>query len=61
MVRMRRPMQKKPVCDYGAKKMLFGLLLFVFGLIKYLGYGWDVALMTVGALIFVKGLIMKFK
>ena len=61
MARMRRPEQKKLAYHYGAKKMLFGLLLFVLGLVKYLGYGWDVALMVVGALIFVKGLIMKFK
>jgi len=42
---------------FAKKKMGFGFLLFVFGLIKYLGYGWEIAFMVIGILIFLKGLM----
>jgi len=53
---------QKPMYDrhsHGKKKMLPGLGIFLLGLIKYLGYEWEIALMVVGALAFLKGLLMK--
>lgn len=44
---------------HGKKKMFFGFLLFLVGLLMYMGYGWDIILMVVGALVFVKGIILK--
>ncbi len=63
MAKKKRQSNKKDVCyDYYVKKKLMsGGLLFLFGLIKYMGYSWEVALMVIGALVFLKGLIMKMK
>lgn len=55
---------KKTVCDYtyyAKKKMMMGCMLFLFGLVVYLGYTWDIALMLVGVLVFLKGLMLKAK
>lgn len=57
-----RRRNKKSVCDhahYARKKMVMGCMLFLFGLVVYLGYTWDIALMLVGALVFLKGLMIK--
>ena len=61
--------QAQPVCcdpqhyHYykGKKKAMIGLMLFVFGLIMYMGYMWYEALMAVGALMFLKGLWYMMK
>ena len=55
---------KKAVCDhahFAKKKMMMGCMLFLFGLVVYLGYTWDIALMLIGALVFLKGLMLKTK
>lgn len=61
MAKAKRPAKKtEPVCcDYhyiGKKKMMIGLMLFIFGGIIYMGYEWYEALMAVGALMFFKGI-----
>jgi hypothetical protein len=61
------PRDTKPdmCCDWhkmmGRKVMWFGIILFLIGLMSYLGYGWTVILMVVGIILFLKGIIMKFK
>ena len=42
-----------------AEKSLFGLMIFLLGLVKYLGYSWEIALMVVGVLMALKGLNYK--
>lgn len=56
-----QPSHEKFMHHYRKKKMFMGFLLFIFGLVFYLGYSWDVALMVVGALVFLKGFMMKRK
>jgi len=46
------------MCGHGA---IFGLMLLIFGLIKYLGQTWEMALMAIGILLVLKSLIMKGK
>lgn len=44
---------------HSKKMMLGGALVFVAGLMRYMGYDWAVVLMAVGALVFIKGLLKK--
>ncbi|MFH1474095.1 MAG: hypothetical protein ABIE55_04375 [Candidatus Aenigmatarchaeota archaeon] len=46
---------------YAKKKMLLGVGIFLFGLIKYLGYSWEQAIMVLGILVFLKGVLIKMK
>lgn len=41
--------------------MFFGTILFVIGLLGYLGYDWTIILMILGILVFLKGIIVKLK
>lgn len=50
-----------PPMHSGKGMLMFGLGIFIFGLIRYLGYDWSVALMGLGILAFLKGLIIKMK
>jgi len=43
-------------CQHKGHKM-FGLGLVLFGLIVYLGYHWSLALMLIGVLMLLKGLV----
>jgi len=43
----------------GRKAMLLGGLVFLVGLLRYYGIGWPEVLIIVGALIFLKGLLIK--
>jgi|GEM_PF-5448015 len=47
--------------DYSKKKMWIGVLLFLAGLILYMGYDWAMVFMVIGLLMFVKSLLMKAK
>ncbi len=50
---------KKPMVPYMyAHKPLIGVMVFLLGAIKYFGYSWEIALMAVGALMTLKGLLM---
>ncbi len=53
--------KKKAEYDVSMKKMFTGALTVIFGAIKYLGYSWEMAIIVVGVLIFLKGLLMKSK
>lgn len=37
--------------------MCVGIGIFIFGLVKYLGYSWEMAFMVLGVLAFLKGLL----
>jgi hypothetical protein len=53
-------MAKANVCNCLCSNYLItGLGLFVIGLIKYLGYSWEMALMAIGILLVLKSLILK--
>ncbi|MBI2542562.1 MAG: hypothetical protein HYW24_00020 [Candidatus Aenigmarchaeota archaeon] len=41
--------------------MMLGAILFLIGLLRNLGYDWNIVLMAVGALLFLKGLVLKLK
>ncbi|MEM7824969.1 MAG: hypothetical protein QXO27_03270 [Candidatus Aenigmatarchaeota archaeon] len=43
------------------KMMFLGIILFVIGLLKYLGYDWNIVLMALGVLFFLKGIALKMK
>jgi hypothetical protein len=58
---MKKNMKKDMSYHYGKKKMLLGFGIFLLGLIKYLGYSWEMALMVLGVLVFLKGLLIKMK
>ncbi len=47
------------MCGHGRKKMVMGLGLFIFGLVKYMGYSWEIAFMTLGVLAVIYGTWMK--
>lgn len=47
------------MCWHGKQKIVMGLGVFIFGLVKYLGYDWEMAFMTVGALAVLYGLWLK--
>lgn len=57
-------MAKTNSCDCGCgccHGLIAGLMVFIFGLVKYLGYGWEMAFMAIGILIALKALVMKGK
>ena len=54
-------MKKDMHYHYGKKKMLMGFGIFLLGLIKYMGYSWEQALMVLGVLVFIKGILIKTK
>lgn len=43
------------------KAMTFGFLLFLLGLLRFYNQDWSVVWMVIGAVIFLKGLMMKAK
>lgn len=47
------------MCGHGKKKIAIGIGLFIFGLVKYLGYSWEMAFMTVGVLAVLYGIVLK--
>jgi len=48
---------EKKMMKHKAKAMIsLGIGVFIFGLVKYLGYSWEIAFMTVGVLAVLKGL-----
>jgi hypothetical protein len=61
------PKDTKPdmCCDWhkmmSRKIMWLGIILFLIGLIRYYGYDWNVVLMSVGIVLFLKGVILKCK
>ncbi len=57
MVRKRTVRKVGSTCDCGHTWMC-GLFAFLFGLIAYLGYGWEMAFMAIGLLIVLKSLIL---
>ncbi len=60
----RRTVKKKStfMCECGCHNYLaIGIGLFIFGLIKYLGYNWEIAFMVIGILAFLKGLYIYSK
>ena len=52
-------------CDWhkmmSRKIMWLGIILFLIGLIRYFGYDWNIVLIVVGIVLFLKGIISKFK
>jgi hypothetical protein len=40
---------------------VLGMMLFVTGLLRYFGFGWDVVLMVVGLLLMLKACLLKYK
>ena len=58
-------MAKANVCNCGCMcghgLLVKGLAVFLLGLIKYLGYSWEMALMAVGILLVLKSLICMGK
>lgn len=46
-------------CNWKEKKILMGALIFLIGLLKYMGQDWSVILMIVGVLIVLKGILIK--
>jgi uncharacterized membrane protein HdeD (DUF308 family) len=60
------PEKKSDMCEkmmkhMPYKAMFIGILLFVIGLLNYLGYGWNIIVMVIGILLFLKGIIKKMK
>jgi len=57
--------QSNMCCDWKkimpCKLMWLGLMLFLIGIIRYYGYDWNIVLMVVGIVLFLKGVILKFK
>ena len=51
--------KKECKCGCGMHALCIGLGIFVLGLVKYLGYSWEMALMAIGALVVLKGLLVK--
>ena len=47
--------------EHGKWKMCMGLGILIFGLVKYLGYSWEVAFMVVGVLAFLYGSFLYSK
>ncbi len=43
------------------KPMLLGVILFLIGILAYVGYDWTVILMVLGVLLFLKGIWLKLK
>jgi len=43
------------------RAMFLGVVLFAIGLLRYLGYDWNIVLMVVGVLLFIQGIILKTK
>jgi hypothetical protein len=56
-----RKVKKDMKYHYAKKKMLIGAGIFLFGLIKYLGYSWEQAIMVLGLLILLKGVAIKME
>lgn len=56
---VKRGTNKSMTCDWKEKKILFGALIFLIGLLRYLKIGWSEILMIVGALIILKGILMN--
>jgi hypothetical protein len=61
MAKRRKVKKNMPMHGHhhGKKKMTMGFMIFLFGFLVYWGYTWDIALMAVGALMFLKGLWFK--
>jgi len=55
--KVKRPVKK--VFGHGEKKILIGALIFFVGLLRYLEIGWAEILMIVGAVIVLKGVLIK--
>ena len=53
--------KKSDMCFTASHKIAMGIGLFIFGLVKYLGYSWEMAFMVVGILAILKGLWMLSK
>jgi hypothetical protein len=51
--------EKTCMCWHGMRLITVGLGLFIFGLVKYLGYTWETAFMVIGVLAVLKGLLTK--
>jgi len=51
--------EKKEKYVPGRKLMMLGGLVFLIGLLRYYAVGWPEILIIVGALIFLKGLLLK--
>jgi hypothetical protein len=47
------------MCGHGKKKIAIGIGLFIFGLVKYWGYSWEMAFMVVGVLAVLYGIVLK--
>jgi hypothetical protein len=45
----------------GCATVMSGVLLFLFGLVNYLGYGWEYSFMITGIVAILLGMIWKFK
>jgi hypothetical protein len=43
------------------KAMLFGVMLFLIGILAHYGYDWTIILMILGVLFFLKGVWVYFK
>lgn len=43
------------------RAMFLGIVLFLIGLLRNLGYDWNIVLMAVGVLLFLKGVMLKLK
>jgi len=61
MPRNERMKSAECCSHYGKKKLLIGVFLFLLGLVKYMGYDWDMVLMVAGVLVFAKGILMLLK
>ena len=53
--------KSKECCGHGYHKIMKGVMLLVFGGIKYMGYSWEEAVIGVGALMVLKGLYYQFR
>lgn len=59
-------MAEKDICALwmktaGKRAMFLGILIFLIGILRYYGYDWNIVLMAVGVLLFLKGIILKLK
>ncbi len=45
----------------GKKAVAMGILVFIIGLLRYLGYDWSMVLMIAGILMVLYGFVMKMK
>ncbi len=55
------PEKSKECCCMKGKPMVMGIILFLIGILRYLGYDWNMVLMAVGVLLFLKGILLKLK